>query len=658
MSQPISFLFLLLIVVPSINSAEVITRSANNGNLIMQDIPEIPQSIRDDLNRYQNVRSGSFQAWSADSENIYISTRFGDVNQLHKVDHPGGARHQLTFFDEPLSNIQRQPLSDKITYIMDIGGSEFTQIFLFDPQTAESKLLTDGKSRNGSVLWNRQGTAVAYQSTRRNGQSNDVWMMAANDPDNARMILQAPDNSWWGATDFDQSGNNVLITNYVSVTDSRIHLLNLKTGELKLLAGDEPTSVNLAYAFDHKNNGIWYVTDRYGEFQQLVWQSLAEHTSPKVITADIPWDIEELALSDDRRRGAFSINENGRSRLYLMDMQTHEFRAVDILPTGLAFNLAFSPDGTKLGLSLNTPKTPSDTFVLELGNNHLEYATMTRWTSSEVGGLETDGFIEPELVHYPTFDQLDGQPRQIPAWIYKPVGNGPYPVIISIHGGPESQARPRFSSTYQMWLNKLGVTVIAPNVRGSSGYGKTFVSLDNGFKRENSVKDIGALLDWISTQPDLDQQQVAVFGGSYGGYMVLASTVHYSSRLKAAVEIVGISNFVTFLENTQDYRRDLRRVEYGDEREPTMRTHLQNISPLNHVEKIAVPMLVAQGHNDPRVPYTEAEQIVAALRAQQQPVWYMDALNEGHGYRRKENRDIYQQAIMLFLQQHLINHEP
>jgi dipeptidyl aminopeptidase/acylaminoacyl peptidase len=284
---------------------------------------------------------------------------------------------------------------------------------------------------------------------------------------------------------------------------------------------------------------------------------------------------------------------------------------------------------------------------LELGPQPLDYGNLERWTFSEVGGLDTTSFPVPELVTFATFDEVDGQPRQIPAWVYKPAGEGPFPVVVSIHGGPEGQARPLFSSTYQMWLKSLGVAVVIPNVRGSNGYGKTYLGLDNGFRREDSVKDIGALLDWIDTQEDLDSDRVAVFGGSYGGYMVLASAVHFSDRLRAAVDIVGISSFVTFLENTQDYRRDLRRVEYGDERDPEMRAHLEKISPVNNVEKIRVPMFVVQGENDPRVPVTEAIQMVAALREQGNTVWYMNALNEGHGYRKKENRDIYQQATVL-----------
>jgi dipeptidyl aminopeptidase/acylaminoacyl peptidase len=458
--------------------------------------------------------------------------------------------------------------------------------------------------------------------------------------------------------DFDKDGSQLLVLNYVGNADSRVHLLDIESGEIRMLAGDpgNPSS-NQPFAFDREGKGFYYLTDVNGDFMQLAWQSLEEGAEPEFITADIPWNVEGGTLSEDRTRGVFSVNAGGLSEIYLMDMASREYKQIDIIPTGLAGGMEFSPDGMKLGITLNTPKTPSDTFVLELGKKPLQYGELVRWTYSEVGGLDTAAFIEPELVHFPTFDSEDGGPESIPAWIYRPAGEGPFPVIISIHGGPESQARPNFSSNTQLSLAKLGAAVIVPNVRGSSGYGKHFMSLDNGFKREDSVKDIGALLDWIETQPDLDQYRVAVMGGSYGGYMVLASAGHYSDRLKAAVDIVGISNFVTFLENTQSYRRDLRRVEYGDERDPEMRAHLEEISPLNNVESISIPLFVVQGQNDPRVPVTEAEQVVAALREAGSPVWYMNALNEGHGYRKKENRDIYQQATMMFFQKYLIGED-
>jgi dipeptidyl aminopeptidase/acylaminoacyl peptidase len=635
---------------------DVERRTANNGNLVMEDIPEIPASIINDLNRYQNVRSASFQAWSQDGQGIFVSTRFGDVSQLHYVDHPGGARSQLTFFNEPVGGVSRQPGGPRMVFTMDAGGSEFSQIFLFEPfGSDEATMLTDGQSRNGAVVWDRSGERIAFQSTRRNGASNDVWVMDVDNSESANMVLESPDGTWWGAVDFTPDNQKLLIGNYVGNADSRIYLLELASGELTLLAGGpENPGVNQPVGFDRKGEGFFYVTDTGSEFRQLAWKPLQADASAEIISADIPWHVEGGTYSEDRRRGAFTVNEDGYTRLYLLDMDKREYAPVQGPPTGLVGGLGFSPDGKRLAMTLNTSQTPSDSFVLELGATPLQYGELQRWTYSEVGGLDADRFITPELVRFPTFDSGKGGPDSIPAWVYKPEGEGPFPVIISIHGGPESQARPSFSSTYQLWLDKLGAAVVVPNVRGSDGYGKTFMSLDNDFKREDSVKDIGALLDWIATQPQLDENRVAVFGGSYGGYMVLASSVHYSDRLQAAVNIVGISNFVTFLENTQDYRRDLRRAEYGDERDPAMRAHLEKISPLNNVEKIQVPMFVVQGENDPRVPVTEADQIVAALRSHGSPVWYMNALNEGHGYRRKENRDIYQQATVLFFQQHLL----
>jgi len=650
------FLTAVSFVAMSALAAAPVTRTANNGNLVMEDIPDIPAEIVNDLNRYQNVRSASFREWTEDGRGMYISTRFGDVSQIHRVDMAGGARTQVTFYNEPIGGVTRQPGGRNIIFTRDAGGSEFSQVFLLDPIDGTTTMLTDGESRNRSVQWDRNGRRIAYTSTARNGRSNDLWMMDPEDSGSAEVVLESPDGSSWSATEFNASGTRVLVSNYVSIADSRVNLLDLDTGAVTLLAGgDDNRSANFAFAFDDANDGFWFVTDQGSEFRQLAWQAAEPGAEPEILTGDIPWDIGAGAISNDRTRLVFTANEGGMSRVYLMDANTREYRAVDNIPTGLAFGFEFSPDDSQLAMTLNTSTTPSDTFVLPLGDDPLAYGELVRWTASEVGGLDTSAFRTPELVSFPTFDEVDGEPRQIPAWVYKPAGEGPFPVVVSIHGGPEGQSRPGFSSVYQMWLDKLGVAVVIPNVRGSAGYGKTYLSLDNGFKREDSVRDIGALLDWIETEPSLDQDRVAVFGGSYGGYMVLASSFHYSDRLKAAVDIVGISNFVTFLENTQDYRRDLRRVEYGDERDPAMREHLERISPVNHVDKIRHPMLIVQGENDPRVPVTESEQVVAALREAGQAVWYMNALNEGHGFRKKENRDIYQQATVLFLRTHLVD---
>jgi dipeptidyl aminopeptidase/acylaminoacyl peptidase len=648
----------VLAATPMAIAADVTRTTANSGNLVMEDIPAIPADIVAKLGRYLSVRSAGFTGWTEDGSGMYVSTRFGDLNQIHRVDMPGGARRQLTFFDEPVYGVSRQPGGSSLVFTRDAGGNEFAQVFLMDPVSGTATMLTDGESRNSGVVWDRQGRRIAYQSTRRNGASNDIWMMNPEQPGEARMVLESPDGTWWGPAEFSESGTRLLAANYVSITDARVHLVDLDSGSVTQLAGGENGgSFNSPVGFDDGRDGFWLVTDQAGEFSQLAWQSLEPGAEPTIITGDIPWNVTSATLSHDRRRMAFVVNEGGMSQVYLMDTKSRKYRKVEGLPTGLVGGMDFSPDDSRLGFTLNTPQTPSDAFELKLGGKPLEYGELVRWTYSEVGGLDTSTFVVPDLIEFPTFDEVDGQARRIPAWVYKPQGDGPFPVVVSIHGGPESQARPLFTSTYQLWVRELGIAVVVPNVRGSSGYGKTYVGLDNGFRREDSVRDIGALLDWVETRSDLDADRVAVFGGSYGGYMVLASAVHYSERLRAAVDIVGISSFVTFLENTEDYRRDLRRVEYGDERDPEMRAHLEKISPLNNVDKIDVPMFVVQGQNDPRVPVTEAEQIVAALREQGHKVWYMNALNEGHGYRRKENRDIYQQATVLFLKTYLLDEE-
>ncbi len=651
-------LLLVVFLVPATATADVDRRTLNDGNLIVENVPEIPIELVVDLMRFQNIRAAGFRAWTPDGNGIYVATGFGDVDSLHLVEMPGGARHQITFYREPVRGVTRRPGGPELLFTRDAGGSEFAQIFQLDPSSGEATMLTDGESRNTEVVWDRSGRRIAYQSTRRNGASNDVWIMDPTRPDEARIGLEASDGSWWGPVEFSANGSRLLLMNYVSATDSRVHALDLDSGEALLLAGGPGnTSTNMPVAFDDEAGGIWLVTNQGSEFSQLAWQPAVPGARPEIVTDDIPWSLSEGTISHDRRRIAFVTNEDGMSRVYLLDTRSREYRMIESIPTGLAFDLRFSPDDRRLAMTLNTPQTPSDAFVLELGDEPLDYGSLLRWTKSEIGGLDTSQFRIPELVRYPTFDKVAGRPREIPAWVYKPAGEGPFPVIIAIHGGPEGQARPSFSATYQMWIDKLGVAVVRPNVRGSRGYGKTYLGLDNGFKREDSVRDIGALLDWIATQPDLDEDRVAVYGGSYGGYMVLASAVHFSDRLKAAVDIVGISNFVSFLENTQDYRRDLRRAEYGDERDPAMRAHLEKISPLNNVDKISVPLFIVQGQNDPRVPVTESEQMVRALREHGHTVWYMNALNEGHGYRKRDNRDTYQQAMMLFFEAHLTGAE-
>jgi len=647
-------LLLLLLPLPGISS-EAMGRTVNNGQLILQGVPAIPPALAVRLHRYQNTRSARFLDWAEDGNGMFIRTRFGEISQIHFVSKPGGARRQLTWFDDPIGQVEHRSHGRELALTMDRNGGEFDQIYLFDPKTATTTLLTDGKSRNREMRWSRDGKWLAYQSTRRNGRSNDIWIMHPDHPEDAELLVEANNGDWWAPADFSEDGNFLLVQQFIKITDSRIYLLDLKSREMRIMAGgaEDPTA-NRAAGFDGRGKGFYLITNSRGMAAELAWKSLQPDAGIEYISTEIPWDVSEFALSDDGRRGAFVTNEGGISRLYLLNTKTRRYSLLNSMPLGLTFGLAFHPDNRRIAMNLNTAQTPSDVFVLSLGRSATGARSWSRWTSSEVGGLDTASFAEPELIHFPGFDMVDDEPRRLPAFVYRPESIGPHPVIIFIHGGPESQYRPVFSSAFQMWIAELGAAIIAPNIRGSTGYDSEYVSLDNGYQREDAVKDIGALLDWIAAQPDLDEKRVAVYGGSYGGYMALASAVHYSDRLKAGVDVVGISNFVTFLENTEDYRRELRRREYGDERDPDMRAFLERISPLNNVDRIKLPLLVVQGQNDPRVPVTESEQIVAALRQRGQPIWYIQALTEGPGYDRKENQDVFQQAVMLFLQRYLV----
>ncbi len=353
-----------------------------------------------------------------------------------------------------------------------------------------------------------------------------------------------------------------------------------------------------------------------------------------------------MDLSADGKTIAFTANEAGISRLYLLDTGSRRLRRIDAIPVSVIGSLKWHPKENVLGFTLSSARSPSDVYSIDANTGQL-----SRWTESELGGLVAAELIEPRLVRWPSFDG-----RQITGFLYEPPARftGKRPVLINIHGGPEGQSRPTFLGRNNYFLNELGIALLLPNVRGSLGYGKTFVKLDNGTKREDAVQDIGALLDWIAQQPNLDAARVMVTGGSYGGYMTLATATHYNDRICCSLNVVGISHFGTFLKNTESYRRDLRRVEYGDERDPAIRAFFDRTAPLNNATKITKPLFVVQGGNDPRVPRSEAEQIVGQVRKNGTPVWYLLARDEGHGFRKKENADFQFYATVLFVRQHLL----
>lgn len=621
------------------------------GNLILEGIPEIPKTVSEKLTQYQNTRDAKVVGWLDGGKSVLFSTRFGDSAQLHRVDHPGGARVQLTFFNEPVFNAWICPdvSRNSLVFLRDRGGNENYQLFYLKLDSGEYELLSDGEARNDHAVWNNKGDCVAYCSTRRNNTDHDIYLCWPHESKVDQSLLER--EGYWYPIQWSPDDKFILLGNFKSVTESYLSILEIATGKVTTLnLSDHHASCKWGI-WSGTGKGIFFTSDENNQFSHLFYWNLETGTKQN-LTSQIHWDVEEMSLSPNGRLLAFAANENGTCRLYLLNTETFVYHPVPDLPMGRINGLKWHPDGDQLALTINTPVSPSDVFVWQLSSKKL-----TRWTFSEVGGLNPDRFIMPDLIHYSTFDKVNGQIRQIPAYYYKPQNaTKPYPVLIYIHGGPESQYRPDFLPVFQYYLIELGIAIVAPNVRGSLGYGKDFLTLDNGFKREDSVKDIGSLIDWIGTRPELDHNRIAVMGGSYGGYMVLASMTHFNHRLCCGIDIVGISNFVTFLKNTKSYRRDLRRVEYGDERDPKMRKHLEQISPTANAHKITKPMLIVQGLNDPRVPASEAEQMLEAIRRNGGEAWYLLAKDEGHGFRKKNNRDYFAKAVIIFLQRNLLGY--
>ena len=622
------------------------------GNMILEDIPEIPKEITSRIQQYQNTRSASFQDWLYDDSGILISTRFGNTSQFHTVNSPSGARNQITFFEEPVYNASFSPSQNYNGFLFrkDTGGDEFSQIYWYDMNSRTSELLSDGTSVNFAMTWSNSGDKFAFSSSRRNKKDFDIYISDMKSPKKADLKLADQGSGYWFATDWSPDDSKLLVVQYISSVKSNSYILDIETKDLTKINDDKKEAVFSANDWNETGDKIYAITNLDREFNTLVQYDLKTKRI-SYITNDIPWDVEEIAMNPSRTKMAFAVNENGFSQLYIMDLASNFYKKVPDLPTGQIYSFKFHPSREELAMVLNTTKTPGDVYSLDLNTGKTK-----RWTTSEVGGLDTSLFPKPELIQYETYDEVEEGKRKIPAFVYKPRNvKGSIPVMISIHGGPEGQHTPYFSSFYAYLVNELGIAIIAPNVRGSSGYGKNYLKLDNGFNREDSVKDIGKLIEWIEKKPEFDNDRIAVYGGSYGGYMVLSSMYNFDDKLRCGIDVVGISNFVTFLENTEEYRRDLRRAEYGDERDPKMRKYLLSISPTNHVDEFKKPLFIIQGANDPRVPASESEQMVKAIRENNGKVWYMLAKDEGHGFRKKENRDRMTAAIALFLQENLLN---
>ena len=634
---------------------------APNANLLAQGIPPIPTSLVDRVAKYTDFRGHSFVGWHPVRNEMLVAHRkAGDnVPQIYRLDKPMGALQQLTEGAEPVTSASYEPRDGRyLVFKRSKGGDEADQIYRLDLPSRQTTLLTQPDEAHAMVGWLRRSgrllhTSVPLDRTAQGGSrptiDTTVWVLDPMQPAARRKLVELPGPGWFGGGIADDE-SSVAFVRYLSANESQVWIVDLVSGSRRQVlpaAGESLKATHFAGGFSSDGKRLFVISDRVGEFRELMSFDVASGALTRV-TPHINWDVSSGAASDDGRWLVAQINNDGRDELRLFDGFTLKELAAPTLPVGgIGNNMAFHHKEHVLAYALNSAKGPSQLYVFDpaTGRN-------VQWTRAHAPpGVETARFADQQIVRWKSFDGLtiSGLVTRPPARF-----SGKRPVIIRIHGGPEAQATMGFQGRWNYFVQEMGITLIEPNVRGSSGYGKTFLTLDNGVKREDSVKDIGALLDWIATQPDLDGSRVLVTGGSYGGYMTLAVAVHYSDRIVGGIPVVGPSNFVSFLTNTESYRRDLRRAEYGDERDAAMRAFLERTAPLNNADKIKKPLFVVQGKNDPRVPYTESEQIVAKVRANGLPVWYLRGENEGHGFARKENADFQFYATVKFVEERLL----
>ena len=607
-----------------------------------EEVPAIPTTLADRVRPYLEARSAGAVDWNPVDKSLLISTRFGNVAQLHSVAAPLAMRRQVTFEVDRVGGAAYSKTGDVLVVQKDTGGGEFFQLYTL--KDGRLSLLTDGKSRNQFGAFSHDGKLVGYSSTRRNGADSDLYVIDPRDPKSDRLVAQVKGGGW-GIADFAPDGQRAVVAEYLSIEKSNLYDLDLATGKMTPIT-DPNATVSWGAAQYAPDGTLWVTSDQGSDVQRL--GTLDPRTRAfKPIAGAGKWDVEEFEIADDGSFIAYATNEAGVGRLKLLDPRTGVSRDVTGLPDGVVYGIRIAPWGA-IAVTVSSAGTPGDVFVVDPAT-----LAVTRWTESETGGLDASKNVAPELI---TVKSFDGEP--VTGFLYRPDPAkfpGKRPLLIDIHGGPEGQTRPSYRGSANYYLNELGIALFYPNVRGSSGFGKRFVGLDNGpFKREDSVKDIGAFLDRFASDPTIDPARIGVQGGSYGGYMCYASAIRYGTRLKGAQCTVAISNFVTFLENTQSYRRDLRRVEYGDERDPKQKAKLIAISPMTRVSEIKIPLLVVTGANDPRVPKSEADQLVAAVRQGGGSAWHIVAADEGHGFAKKENRDYATLATLTFWQRYLL----
>jgi dipeptidyl aminopeptidase/acylaminoacyl peptidase len=612
------------------------------------DVPRVPWTPIAETASFvkRSMASVRLVNWHPDGNGIVVRKQHLTGGALYRVLSPGGPLERLMPLSRNAGRIVLNPDPQKryLVYFEDKNGDEYDQIYYYELATGTTRRLTDGISRHTGGEFDGKGERLAFTARARNGSETIFYVVNPLDPTSLRTICSAP--SGWTMGRWSPDGERLLAWAPYEPNRPFLHVLDARTGQFRRLGSGKEGEVTHSHAATWSNDGrsVYYASDWRSEFLTLRRVNLATGTEEE-LTKDLPWDIAEVEISPDDSTLALVVNEEGAKKLYLMDTKTKQIHRLPGAANASDYEVYFQPASPKIAWTHVAANG-----VESAAGYDIDGGASLEWTQAPPAN---DG-VRPRLIHYPTFDQVDGKPRMIPAWFWQaPSHDGkPIPVLINIHGGPDGQAGPINPAT--VLLARRGISELQPNIRGSTGYGKTYRSLDDGRKRFDAIRDIGALLDWIQTQPNLDSTRVAVYGASYGGFVALASAVEFSDRLACGIDFFGISDFENMIRDNQRGMRGWARVEFGDERDPQMRAFLQSISPLARADRIRIPLFIFQGANDTRVPVSESRRVIAALRARGQRVWYVEAADQGHSMPNPVNSIYVLPAALTFLESCLV----
>jgi dipeptidyl aminopeptidase/acylaminoacyl peptidase len=614
----------LLAVLPSIAGAQEKT-IATPASITVDGVPPIPQTIADGLARYTQFRQAQLQAWHPTKRQILITTALGPVPQIHLVDGPGRDRRQLTWYASGVGSTVGpafDPVDGNIfVFQYDPAGTELRSLFRYDMTTGETALIADSKTRYNHV-WSRQGKWIAFDSAERNGKDRDVYVMQPSDPTTKRRL--ADFEGGWSVHDWSPDGTTLLVNEVVTNAETYMWRIDVKTGEKKRITPREPgqtPSFNFNGRFSSDGRKIYTISDRSGEsrlWRYDVATGAGTPFTPEGVIVDLSGGFE---LSPDGQMIAVTIDRGSSTELQVFDSSTAKPRALPAMPRGTISQIHWRPGSREVGFTLASVRAQGDAYSIDTS-----LGTLTRWTASETS-FNVDVLPAPEVVEWKSVDGVT-----ISGILYRPpqTFTGPRPVVINIHGGPDLRERARFLGRSNYLLNELGMAIVYPNVRGSTGFGREFEQLDNGTLRDGAVKDIGGLLDWIAARPELDKNRVVLAGGSYGGWLALEAGIVYNDRIRGIIEGAGMTDIPTFLEQTQPTRQETRRHEYGDERDPQMRAYLLSISPIARAAELKKPTFILHPAKDTRVPVSQARDLQKALRANHAAVWYAEFADANH----------------------------